>query len=99
MTWTRPRSRPSSHIFREQAVAEGKPEQIIDKIVEGKVGRYLSEVCLLEQPFVKDSDKKVGDLVTDAITKLGENIVVSRFARFAIGDSDVTIATASPSEG
>ncbi len=85
-------------IYRDQAIAEGKPEQIIDKIVDGKVGRYLSEVCLLEQPFVKDTDKKVGDLVTDAITTLGENIVVSRFARFAIGDSDTTLATATPSE-
>lgn len=85
-------------IYREQALAEGKPEHIIDKIVEGKVGRYLSEVCLLEQPFVKDTDKKVGDLLTDAIAKLGENIVVSRFARFAIGDSDATLATTSPSE-
>jgi len=87
------------HIYREQAISEGKPEQIIDKIVDGKVGRYLSEVCLLEQPFVKDTDKKIGDLVTEAITTLGENIVVSRFARFAIGDSDATLATATPSEG
>jgi len=86
------------HIYREQALAEGKPEQIIDKIVDGKVGRFLSEVCLLEQPFVKDTDKKVGDLVTDAIAKLGENIVVSRFARFAIGDSDATLATTTASE-
>lgn len=86
------------HIYREQAIAEGKPEQIIDKIVEGRVGRYLSEVCLLEQPFVKDTDKKVGDMVTEAIARLGENIVVSRFARFAIGESEATLATVAPSE-
>ena len=86
------------HIYREQAIAEGKPEQIIDKIVEGRVGRYLSEVCLLEQPFVKDTDKKVGDMVTEAIGRLGENIVVSRFARFAIGESEATLATIAPSE-
>ena len=86
------------HIYREQALAEGKPEQIIDKIVEGKVGRYLSEVCLLEQPFVKDTDKKVGDMLTEAIATLGENIVVSRFARFAIGDSDATLATTTPTQ-
>ena len=67
--------------------------------MDGKIGRYLSEVCLLEQAFVKDTDKKVGDLVTDAITTLGENIVVNRFARFAIGDSEATLATATPSEG
>ena len=85
-------------IYRDQAIAEGKPEQIIDKIVAGKVARYLSEVCLLEQAFVKDTDKKVGDLVTDAITTLGENIVVKRFARFAIGDGEATLATTKPSE-
>jgi elongation factor Ts len=87
-----------SHVYREQAITEGKPEQILDKIVEGKIGRYLSEVCLLEQDFVKDTDKKVGDLVTEAVTTLGENIVVSRFARFGVGDGDVTVATLAPSE-
>jgi elongation factor Ts len=83
-------------VYREQARGEGKPEEIIDKIVEGKIGRYLSEICLLEQQFVKDTDKKVGDLVTEAITTLGENIVISRFARFAIGDSDSVLAVAAP---
>jgi elongation factor Ts len=86
------------HVYREQAVAEGKPEAILDKIVEGKVGRYLSEVCLLEQQFVKDGDKKVADLITEAITTLGENIVISRFARFALGEADATMATATLSD-
>ncbi len=82
-------------VYREQALAEGKPENIVDKIVDGKIARYLSEVVLLEQSFVKDQDKTVGDLLTDAITTLGENIVVGRFARFAIGDADHTVAAAA----
>ena len=85
-----------AEVFRQQAVTEGKPENIIDRIVEGKINRYLSEVCLLEQPFVKDPDTKVGDLVTESITKLGENIVVGRFARLAIGDSDSILAAPAP---
>ncbi len=83
-------------VYREQARAEGKPDEILEKIVEGKIGRYLSEVCLVEQQFVKDSDKKVGELITEAITTLGENIVISRFSRFAIGDSDSVLAVATP---
>jgi elongation factor Ts len=83
-------------VYREQALADGKPENIVDKIVDGKISRYLSEVVLLEQSFVKDQDKTVGDLLTDAITTLGENIVVGRFARFAIGDADHTVAAAAP---
>jgi elongation factor Ts len=66
--------------------------------VEGKVGRYLSEVCLLEQAFVKDADRKVGDLISAAIVTLGENIVVNRFARFAIGDGDTIVATTTPAD-
>ena len=72
-------------IFKTQALESGKPEQVIDKIVNGKVEKFYSEVCLLEQSFIKDPDKKVGDLVTDAIAKLGENLVVRRFARFELG--------------
>ena len=72
-------------IFKTQAEESGKPAQVIDKIVNGKVEKFYSEVCLLEQSFIKDPDKKVGDLVTDAIAKLGENLVVRRFARFELG--------------
>ncbi len=83
-------------VYRDQAISEGKPENIIDKIVDGKVNRYLAETCLLEQAFVKDPDKKIADLITEAVTKLGENILVGRFSRLAIGDSDATLAVTSP---
>ena len=79
-------------LYRQQAIAEGKPEQIVERIVEGKVKRYYSDVCLLEQGFVKDPDHKVGDMITDAIAKIGENIVVRRFARLAVGESEATLA-------
>jgi elongation factor Ts len=87
------------HVYRDQALAEGKPEKIIDRIVDGKVGRYVSEVCLLEQGFVKDPDKKVKELLTDAIAKIGENIVIKRFVRMAIGEGDATVAAAAAPEG
>jgi len=73
---------------REIATAqtEGKPPQAIQKIVEGKLEKYYSQVCLLEQPFVKEPDKTVKDLLTEQIATLGENMIVRRFARFAVGD-------------
>jgi elongation factor Ts len=73
-------------IAREQAIKAGKPEKIVEKIVDGKMEKYYSEACLLEQPYVKDPDKTVGQLVTDAVAKIGENIQVRRFARFVLGD-------------
>ena len=73
-------------IYRQQALEQGKPEKIVDKIVEGKMERFYSEVCLLEQAFIKDPDKKVSDIVADAVARLGENIQVRRFARFHLGD-------------
>lgn len=73
-------------IFAKQAAESGKPERVIEKIVTGKIEKFYSEVCLLEQPFIKDPDKKIGDLVADAVAKLGENVVVRRFARFQLGD-------------
>lgn len=79
-------------VYREQALAEGKPENILDRIVDGKITRYLSEVCLLEQGFVKDPDRKVKDLITEAIATIGENIVVNRFVRMAIGEGETTVA-------
>lgn len=82
-------------LFREQALGEGKPDNIIDKIVDGKIKRYLAETCLLEQGFVKEPDKQVADLITEAVAKLGENIRVGRFSRLAIGDSDATLAVSS----
>ena len=73
-------------IYRQQAMESGKPEKIADKIVEGKMERFYSEVCLLEQPFIKDPDRKVSDLINDAIARLGENILVRRFARYQLGE-------------
>ena len=76
-------------IYRDQAVSEGKPENIIEKIVEGKLNKFFQENCLLEQAYIKDPEKKVKDLLTESIATLGENIGVSRFVRFAIGESDI----------
>ena len=72
-------------IFRAQLEGSGKPANIIDKIVEGKVAKFYSEVCLLEQPFIKDDKMTVQDLVQQASAKTGENIVVRRFVRFLLG--------------
>jgi len=72
-------------IYREQMAASGKPDHIIDRIVEGKIDKWYSEVCLLEQPFVKDNDITIEDLLKKHIASLGENIKVNRFARLEIG--------------
>lgn len=74
-------------IFTEQVAAEGKPENIREKIVEGKVKKFFAEVCLLDQPFVKDDKQTVGELVKAMSGKTGENIQVRRFARFQLGES------------
>ena len=74
-------------IYRQQALETGKPEKVIDKIVEGKVERYYSDVCLMEQSFIKDPDKNVAAVVNDAIARLGENIQIRRFARFHLGEN------------
>ncbi|HWP24544.1 MAG TPA: translation elongation factor Ts [Candidatus Binatia bacterium] len=73
-------------IYRRQALDSGKPEKIVDKIVEGKLERFYAEVCLLEQSFIKDPDKKVADVVNDAIARLGENIQIRRFSRYRLGE-------------
>ena len=72
-------------IFAAQLANEGKPANIIEKILVGKVDKFYSEVCLLEQPYIKDDKKKVNDLVTEFAAKSGENIVVRRFSRFRLG--------------
>lgn len=74
-------------IFRQQAIEQGKPENVVDRIVEGKLSKFYSENVLLDQAFVKDPDQTVGELVTAKIAKIGENIQVTRFARFQLGDS------------
>lgn len=73
-------------IYRQQALESGKPEKVVDKIVEGKLERFYSEACLLEQAFIKDPDQKVSDIVNDAGLRLREKIQVRRFARFHLGE-------------
>jgi elongation factor Ts len=74
-------------ILEEQAKASGRPAQVIAKMVEGRLEKYFEDVCLLEQPFIKDQAISVSDVITGKIAKLGENITVSRFARFQLGDT------------
>ena len=73
-------------ILRAQALNEGKPEKIIDKMVEGRVDKYYKENCLMEQTFIKDPEKSVTDIVNAQISKIGENIVVRRFVRYQMGE-------------
>jgi elongation factor Ts len=73
-------------IYRAQFADSGKPEKVIDKIVDGKIEKYFSEICLYEQAFVKDPDKTIKQLLTDAVSQLGENLNVRRFARFVLGE-------------
>ena len=73
-------------IARARALNEGKPEKVVDKIVEGRLQKFYEEVCLLEQPFVKEATLTVGQLVKTKIAKLGENIGIARFVRFKVGD-------------
>lgn len=79
-------------ILRNRTIAEGKPANVVDRIVEGRLEKqFFAQQCLEEQPFVKDPDKTVGNLVKEAIAHLGENIVVRRFARFEVGQDDGTV--------
>lgn len=71
---------------RRRALEEGKPEAVVDKIVEGRMSKFYEEIVLFEQPFIKDDGMTIGELVTQAIAELGENITVNRFVRFAIGE-------------
>ncbi|HLF28705.1 MAG TPA: translation elongation factor Ts [Anaerolineae bacterium] len=71
--------------YRQEAESTGKPAQVVDRIVEGKLDKFYDEVCLLRQPYVKDDKVRIGDLLSQAIAKLGENIVIRRFARFEVG--------------
>ncbi|MGI6686621.1 MAG: translation elongation factor Ts [Bacillota bacterium] len=73
-------------IIRAQALNEGKPEKVVDKMVEGRIEKYYKEVCLLEQPYIKDPDMTVQDLITEKISKIGENISVRRFVRYQVAE-------------
>jgi elongation factor Ts len=72
-------------IFVQQAIESGKPANIVDKMVTGKIDRFLAEVCLLEQQFVKNPDKSIQDMLTELIGKMGENVSIRRFVRFQVG--------------
>jgi len=85
-------------IYRAQAKATGKPENVVEKIVEGKMAKFYEEVCLYEQPFIKDQTTTVSQLIASKIGKLGENIAVRRFARFKVGDAGETIAVTRPDQ-
>jgi len=85
-------------IYRSQAAATGKPPQVVEKIVEGKMGKFYEEVCLYEQPFIKDQTMSISQLIASKIAKLGENISVRRFARFKVGDAGETIAISKPEQ-
>ena len=74
-------------VQRARALEEGKPEHVIEKIIEGRMGKFYEEICLLEQPFVKDSAMTIGELMTSKIAKLGENITLSRMVRFKVGEA------------
>jgi elongation factor Ts len=73
-------------VLRAQALEEGKPEKVIDKMVEGRLEKYFKENCLLEQPYIKDPDKTVQQMVLEMVSKIGENINIRRFARFEVGE-------------
>jgi elongation factor Ts len=84
-------------IYRSQAAATGKPAPVVEKIVEGKMAKFYEEVCLLDQPFIKDQTISVQQLIATKVGKLGENISVRRFARFKVGEGSETIAITKPS--
>jgi len=86
-------------VYRSQAASTGKPPQVVEKIVEGKMAKFYEEVCLYEQPFIKDQTISISQLIAGRIGKLGENIAVRRFARFKGGDQGETIAITKPGPG
>ena len=85
-------------IYLAQAVASGKPQHIAEKMVEGKMAKFYEEVCLYEQPFIKDQTSSISQLIATKVGKLGENISVKRFARFKVGDAGETVAISKPEQ-
>ncbi len=91
--YLRPEDMPAAEIEREaavlkaQALSEGKPEAIADKIVAGRIAKYYEEMCLLEQPFVKDEKVKIKDMLADAVRTTGENMIIRRFVRYQLGEA------------
>ncbi len=90
--WIKPEDVPEEviekekEIYKKQAEESGKPEKVVDKIVQGRMEKYFGEVCLLEQPYIKDPKIKVKDLLAELVAKLGENVRVGRFTRFKVGE-------------
>jgi len=88
--WIRRDEIPEEVLSEERSIyakqAEGKPEHVIDKIVEGKMNKFYTQVCLMEQPFIKDEDKSINDLLVEKIAEIGENMVIRRFVRYQIGE-------------
>jgi elongation factor Ts len=82
-------------IARARAIADGKPEKILDKIVEGRLAKFFEEICLMEQPFIKENTTTIADLIKTKIAKLGENISVARFVRYKVGDTVAAEETAA----
>lgn len=74
-------------VLRAQALAEGKPEAMVDKIIAGRLNKFYEEICLLEQPFIKDDKRKIKDLLSEAVRMIGENIIIRRFARYELGEA------------
>jgi elongation factor Ts len=85
-------------IYRAQAVASGKPPEIVEKMLTGKLGKFYEEFCLLDQPFIKDQTQTIAQIVAGKVAKLGENISVRRFARFKVGAAEWTVAQTKPAE-
>jgi len=83
-------------IFRSQALATGKKPEFVEKIIEGRLSKFYEEVCLLDQPFIKEQTQTIAQLIATKVGKLGENISVRRFARFKVGDPNWTVATTKP---
>ena len=83
-------------VYRSQAAATGKPPAVIEKILEGKLGKFYEEFCLLDQPFIKEQTQTISQLIAAKVAKLGENISVRRFARFKVGAPDWTVAATKP---
>lgn len=74
-------------LYKKQALNEGKPENVVEKIAEGRISKYFQEVCLLEQPYIRDNEITIKNLLNDCISKIGENIVIKRFARWVLGET------------
>jgi elongation factor Ts len=83
-------------IYRAQAAATGKPANIIEKMLEGKLGKFYEEFCLLDQPFIKDQSQTIAQIVATKVAKLGENISIRRFARFKVGAAEWTVSQTKP---